>query len=178
MTKVIINGAKGRMGETLLRCGEANPDIEIVAGVDVGDDLPGVIEACSERGETWISHEIQEVYTELHRMGFVHSVETSLKGELVGLVKILVCRPCVGTTDGGTTSSVFPSHRRSCTTRGQDLPVSAVVGTGDSYLILAGEPEPLSRCLAVARIKNQVSCVDRTGERGLRHRPDTSGNQP
>ena len=39
MTKVIINGAKGRMGETLLRCGEANPDIEIVAGVDVGDDL-------------------------------------------------------------------------------------------------------------------------------------------
>ena len=30
MTKVIINGSKGRMGETLLRCGEANPDIEIV----------------------------------------------------------------------------------------------------------------------------------------------------
>ena len=44
MTKVIINGAKGRMGETLLRCGEANPDIEIVAGIDVGDDLAGVIE--------------------------------------------------------------------------------------------------------------------------------------
>ena len=44
MTKVIINGAKGRMGETLLRCGETNPDIEIVAGVDVGDDLPAVIE--------------------------------------------------------------------------------------------------------------------------------------
>ena len=44
MTKVIINGAKGRMGETLLRCGEANPDIEIVAGVDIGDDLAGVIE--------------------------------------------------------------------------------------------------------------------------------------
>ena len=44
MTKVIINGAKGRMGETLLRCGEGNPDVEIVAGVDIGDDLPGVIE--------------------------------------------------------------------------------------------------------------------------------------
>ena len=43
MTKVIINGAKGRMGETLIRCGEVNPDIEIVAGVDVGDDLAGVI---------------------------------------------------------------------------------------------------------------------------------------
>ena len=44
MTSVIINGAKGRMGETLLRCGEANPDIEIVAGVDVDDDLAVVVE--------------------------------------------------------------------------------------------------------------------------------------
>ena len=31
------------MGEMLLRCGKVNPDIEIVAGVDIGDDLPGVI---------------------------------------------------------------------------------------------------------------------------------------
>ncbi len=44
MTKVIINGARGRMGESLLRCGEANSDIEIVAGIDIGDDLAGVIE--------------------------------------------------------------------------------------------------------------------------------------
>ena len=43
MTKVIINGARGRMGESLLRCGEANSDIEIVAGIDIGDDLAGVI---------------------------------------------------------------------------------------------------------------------------------------
>ena len=44
MTKAIINGSKGRMGEILLRCGEVNPDIEIVAGIDAGDDLAGVIE--------------------------------------------------------------------------------------------------------------------------------------
>ena len=43
MTKVIINGSKGRMGEMLLRCAEVNPDIEIVAGVDIGDDLPVLI---------------------------------------------------------------------------------------------------------------------------------------
>ena len=42
MTKVIINGANGRMGEALLRCGETNPNIEIVAGIDVGDDLAEV----------------------------------------------------------------------------------------------------------------------------------------
>ncbi|MAD24428.1 MAG: 4-hydroxy-tetrahydrodipicolinate reductase [Verrucomicrobiales bacterium] len=43
MTKVIINGSKGRMGKALLRCGEINPDIEIIAGIDVGDDLNNVI---------------------------------------------------------------------------------------------------------------------------------------
>ena len=43
MTKVIINGSKGRMGKALLSCGEINPDIEIIAGIDVGDDLNNVI---------------------------------------------------------------------------------------------------------------------------------------
>lgn len=43
MTKVIINGSKGRMGKALLSCGETNPDIEITAGIDVGDDLADVI---------------------------------------------------------------------------------------------------------------------------------------
>jgi 4-hydroxy-tetrahydrodipicolinate reductase len=43
MTKVIINGSKGRMGQALLSCGEANPDIEITAGVDVGDNFSEVI---------------------------------------------------------------------------------------------------------------------------------------
>ena len=43
MTKVIINGSKGRMGQALLSCGEINPEIEITAGIDVGDDLADVI---------------------------------------------------------------------------------------------------------------------------------------
>ena len=47
-------------------------------------DLPGVIEACARRDDTWISNEIQEVYIELHRRKFVHSVEAWREGELVG----------------------------------------------------------------------------------------------
>ena len=43
MTRVIINGSKGRMGQALLSCGEANPDIEIAAGIDVGDSLADLI---------------------------------------------------------------------------------------------------------------------------------------
>ena len=73
------------------------------------------------------------------------------------------------------TASIFPSYRRTSAARGQDLTVSTVVGTSDSYLILAGEPELLSCRFAVARVEDEVSCVYGTGERGLRYRPDSSG---
>ncbi len=43
-----------------------------------------VIAGCADREQTWISEEIIAVYTELHRMGYAHSVESWHKGELVG----------------------------------------------------------------------------------------------
>jgi len=47
-----------------------------------------VIQACAEpRGGdngVWISEEIRHLYTELHDMGFAHSVEAYRNGELVG----------------------------------------------------------------------------------------------
>ena len=44
MTKLIINGSKGRMGQTLIQCASQNPDLEVVAEVDLGDDLGAAIE--------------------------------------------------------------------------------------------------------------------------------------
>lgn len=51
--------------------------------------FPKVIRACAEatgpkRKETWINRTIEESYTDLHRLGFAHSVECWLDGELVG----------------------------------------------------------------------------------------------
>ncbi|MBL9139673.1 MAG: 4-hydroxy-tetrahydrodipicolinate reductase [Verrucomicrobiales bacterium] len=46
MTKVLINGSKGRMGQALLGCAARMPDLQVVAGIDVGDDLNAAIEAC------------------------------------------------------------------------------------------------------------------------------------
>lgn len=43
MTKVIITGAKGRMGQALLQCAARIPDIQVTAGIDLGDDLGAVI---------------------------------------------------------------------------------------------------------------------------------------
>ncbi|MBI5325225.1 MAG: leucyl/phenylalanyl-tRNA--protein transferase [Ignavibacteriae bacterium] len=43
-----------------------------------------VIEACSQRDDTWISQEIIDSYTILHSFGYAHSVETFKEGNLVG----------------------------------------------------------------------------------------------
>lgn len=43
-----------------------------------------VIVRCSERDDTWITDEIIATYSELHQMGYAHSVETWHGNDLVG----------------------------------------------------------------------------------------------
>ena len=43
MTKIIITGAKGRMGKALIACAPNFRELEIVGQIDVGDDLGAVI---------------------------------------------------------------------------------------------------------------------------------------
>jgi len=53
--------------------------------VTIDRDFPAVMAACADRQDgVWISHDIIEAYTRLHELGFAHSVETRLNGELVG----------------------------------------------------------------------------------------------
>ena len=52
--------------------------------VSIDTDFPAVIRACAEREETWISEEIQQVYIELHELGWAHSVECRQEEKLVG----------------------------------------------------------------------------------------------
>lgn len=70
------------MGQALLSCGEANPDIEIAAGIDVGDSLADVI-AASDVVIEFSFHEITRSVAELcaeHKKALVigttgHTVE-------------------------------------------------------------------------------------------------------
>ncbi len=48
----------------------------------VNRDFAGVIEACADREQTWISDRIIDSYKELHRQGFAHSVEIWQGGSL------------------------------------------------------------------------------------------------
>jgi len=46
MTKLIINGAKGRMGQTLLTCAGRIPELQVVGATDVGDNLAALMGGC------------------------------------------------------------------------------------------------------------------------------------
>jgi 4-hydroxy-tetrahydrodipicolinate reductase len=46
MTKIIINGSKGRMGQALLACAARIQKIQIVGQIDQGDDLRSIIAGC------------------------------------------------------------------------------------------------------------------------------------
>ena len=43
MTKIIITGSKGRMGQALLNCAARIPDLEVGGAVDQGDELGAII---------------------------------------------------------------------------------------------------------------------------------------
>ena len=54
--------------------------------IRINQGFEEVIRACARPGQkgSWISEEIIEAYTELHRMGLAHSVESYKRGTLVG----------------------------------------------------------------------------------------------
>jgi len=44
--RLLINGARGRMGQTLLACAKGNAALEIAAQIDLGDDFASAVPAC------------------------------------------------------------------------------------------------------------------------------------
>jgi len=46
MTKIIIIGSKGRMGQALLSCAARIPSLEVAGQIDAGDDLGAMIDTC------------------------------------------------------------------------------------------------------------------------------------
>jgi len=52
--------------------------------IAVDRDFEGVMRACADREETWITEPIVAAYTALHRQGRAHSIEAYKDGRLVG----------------------------------------------------------------------------------------------
>jgi len=57
---------------------------EVAVDHDFAATIAGCAAARPGRDDTWISPQIEGLFTELHRMGYAHSVECRRDGELVG----------------------------------------------------------------------------------------------
>ncbi len=73
--------------------------------VTLNRDFGAVLDGCADRQETWISNEIRTLYTELHDMGFAHSLEVWMDDDLAGGVYGV----CIGRAFCG--ESMFSTRR-------------------------------------------------------------------
>jgi leucyl/phenylalanyl-tRNA--protein transferase len=89
-----------------------------------------VVEACADPGREgrWITEEIADAYTELHALGWAHSIETWQDGELVGGL--------YGLAVGGLFAGESMFHRVT------DASKAAVVATA-GYVFADGDPRRL-----------------------------------
>jgi len=62
--KVIICGAKGRMGRTLVSCAQGDPELQLVGEVDQGDDLSKVI----ARADAVVDFSVREATTAVAKL--------------------------------------------------------------------------------------------------------------
>jgi len=46
MTRVVITGAKGQMGKTLIACATRIPDLQITGQIDLGDKIEPLLGGC------------------------------------------------------------------------------------------------------------------------------------
>ena len=52
--------------------------------IRINSDFTSVVTACANRDTTWISAEIKSLYSQLHQMGFAHSIEVWRDDDLIG----------------------------------------------------------------------------------------------
>jgi 4-hydroxy-tetrahydrodipicolinate reductase len=63
MTRLIINGSKGRMGQALFACAARIPDLTVVGAVDVGDNLAALLPQCDAVIDFTLHHVTADVAT-------------------------------------------------------------------------------------------------------------------
>jgi 4-hydroxy-tetrahydrodipicolinate reductase len=129
MTKIILTGAKGRMGQALLRCAAQFPDIVVVGRVDLGDDLRQVIDA----GDVVVDftfHEETVSFAQIcagHKKAMVIGTTGHSEGEGKTLADIAREVPMVWTSNFSTGMNVlFWLTRRAAETLGPDYDLEII----------------------------------------------------
>jgi 4-hydroxy-tetrahydrodipicolinate reductase len=66
--KIIICGSKGRMGQALIACVKADPELQLVGEIDQGDDLSKVVAGC----DALVDFSVQDATATIARLATQH----------------------------------------------------------------------------------------------------------
>src|SRR5258708_863202 len=173
MTRTIIAGAKGRMGQSLVSCAKNFRDIEIVAQVDKGDDLPAVIAQC----DVLIDFSAHTATADIaglcarHKKAIVIGTTGHSKNEHAEILKFKTKIPIVWTSNFSTgVNTLFWLTRKAADILGTDFDLEIVeMHHRMKKDAPSGTAKTLAEILASAR-KQSLDKIARHGRMGIGER--------
>jgi 4-hydroxy-tetrahydrodipicolinate reductase len=170
MTKVIITGAKGRMGKMLVACAAKIPELQVAAEIGVGDDLRSVI-GLGDVVIDFSSHKASAGFASIcaeHKKAIVIGTTGHSEEEKVKIVSLKSQIPIVLATNFSTgVNTLFWLTRKAAEILGPDFDLEVV----EMHHRLkkdapSGTATTLAEILAEAR-KQQLIEVLRHGREGI-----------
>jgi 4-hydroxy-tetrahydrodipicolinate reductase len=170
MTKIIITGARGRMGLALLHCAERISDIEVVGQIDAGDDIRKTI----ERADVVIDFSFHEATANFaeecarHKKGLVIGTTGHSDAEKSQIENLKSKIPIVWSSNYSTgVNTLFWLTRKAAEILGPDFDLEVV----EMHHRLkkdapSGTADTLAKILAEVR-QQQLAEVIRHGREGL-----------
>jgi 4-hydroxy-tetrahydrodipicolinate reductase len=173
MTRLIITGAKGRMGQALVSCAKNFRDLEVVASIDRGDDLPAAIAQCDALID-FSSHTSTADIAGLcarHKKAIVIGTTGHSKNEHAEILKFKAKIPIVWTANFSTgVNTLFWLTRKAAEILGTDFDLEIVeMHHRMKKDAPSGTAKTLAEILAEAR-KQQLEKVARHGRLGIGER--------
>jgi 4-hydroxy-tetrahydrodipicolinate reductase len=129
MTRVIITGAKGRMGQALVSCAKNFRELKVIAAIDRGDNLPDAISQCDALID-FSSHTVTADIAGLcarHKKAIVIGTTGHSKDEQAGVLKFKTKIPIVWTANFSTgVNTLFWLTRKAAEILGTDFDLEIV----------------------------------------------------
>jgi 4-hydroxy-tetrahydrodipicolinate reductase len=173
MTRIIITGSKGRMGQALVSCAKNFRELQIVAQIDCGDDLPAAI----AQGDVVIDFSLHTATADIaglcarHKKAIVIGTTGHTNAEKAEVLKFKTKIPMVWASNFSTgVNTLFWLTRKAAEILGPDYDLE-IVEMHHRLKVDApsGTAKTLARILAEAR-KQHLDKIARHGRLGIGER--------
>jgi len=173
MTRIIITGAKGRMGQALVSCAKNFRELQIGAQIDVGDDLPAAI----TQGDVVVDFSIHTATADIaglcvrHKKAMVIGTTGHTNAERAEILKFKTKIPMVWTSNFSTgVNTLFWLTRKAAEILGPDYDLEITEMHHRMKMDApSGTAKTLAQILAEVR-KQHLDKVARHGRLGIGER--------